>query len=97
MVAVVYGMDKENSDGDQERNILIFDLGGDTFYVSLLPIDNVFIKQYFINPEKAVSYGATAQAAILSADEMGEVSAALLFDVAPFSLGIETAGASRQN
>ena len=90
-------MDKENSGGDQERTMSTFDVGGGAFDVSLLPIDNVFIKQYFINPDKAVSYGVAVEAAILSGHEIGEVSAVLLIDVAPFSLGIETAGASWQN
>merc|ERR1711907_732311 len=35
--AIAYGLDKNNSD---ERNVLIFDLGGGTFDVSLLTIDD---------------------------------------------------------
>lgn len=34
--AIAYGMDKKEG----ERNILVFDLGGGTFDVSLLTIDN---------------------------------------------------------
>ena len=34
--AIAYGMDKK----DGEKNILVFDLGGGTFDVSLLTIDN---------------------------------------------------------
>ena len=35
--AIAYGLDKK---GQGERNVLIFDLGGGTFYVSLLTIDD---------------------------------------------------------
>ena len=45
-----------------------------------------------INPDEAVAFGATVQAAIINGVDSESVKELLRIDVVPLSLGIETAG-----
>uniref|UniRef100_A0A2I3GN90 Uncharacterized protein n=1 Tax=Nomascus leucogenys TaxID=61853 RepID=A0A2I3GN90_NOMLE len=83
--AIAYGLDKREG----EKNILVFDLGGETFYVFLLTIDNGE-PSHGISPYEAVAYGAAVQAGVLSGDQ--DTGDLVLLDICPLTLGIETVG-----
>jgi heat shock protein 1/8 len=70
-------------------------IGGST----RIPKIRQLLKEYFnkdpkmdINPDEAVAYGASIQAAVLSGVEDETTNSLVLVDVTPLSLGIETAG-----
>ncbi|CAH1428679.1 unnamed protein product [Lactuca virosa] len=89
------GLNKKDSNVS-EKNVLIFDMGGGTFDVSLLTIkEGIFELKAMSgdtylggnNPVEAVEYGATVQAAILSGEGNQKVQDLLMLDVTPLSLG----------
>ena len=85
--------DAKMSKGDIDEIVLV---GGTT----RIPRIQELLSNYFngkqlnksLNPDEAVAYGAAVQAAILTGQGNEKTNELLLLDVAPLSLGIETAG-----
>jgi L1 cell adhesion molecule like protein len=85
--------DAKMSKGDIHEIVLV---GGTT----RIPRVQEILSNYFngkqlnksLNPDEAVAYGAAVQASILTGQGNSKTSELLLLDVAPLSLGIETAG-----
>ncbi len=90
--------DAKLSKGDVDEIVLV---GGST----RIPRIQQLISNYFngkepstsINPDEAVAYGAAVQAAILAGVMDEKTKDILLLDVAPLSLGLETAGGIMTN
>ena len=85
--------DAKISKGQVDEIVLV---GGST----RIPKVQSLLKEFFngkdicksINPDEAVAFGAAVQAAVLSGCQDEKINELLLLDVAPLSLGIETAG-----
>ena len=85
--------DAKMSKSDIDEIVLV---GGTT----RIPRIQTLLSEYFngkqlnksLNPDEAVAYGAAVQAAILTGQGNEKTNELLLLDVAPLSLGIETAG-----
>ena len=85
--------DAKMSKGDIHEIVLV---GGTT----RIPRLQELLSEYFngkqlnksLNPDEAVAYGAAVQASILTGKGNSKTNELLLLDVAPLSLGIETAG-----
>lgn len=85
--------DAKMSKGDIDEIVLV---GGTT----RIPRVQELLSNYFngkqlnksLNPDEAVAYGAAVQAAILTGQGNDKTNELLLLDVAPLSLGLQTAG-----
>ena len=85
--------DAKMSKGDVDEIIMV---GGTT----RIPKIQSMLRDFFngkelnhsINPDECVAYGAAVQAALLGGDDSSNIGDVLLLDVAPLSMGLETAG-----
>ena len=85
--------DAKKAKGDIDEVVLV---GGTT----RIPHVQKLLSDYFngkelnksVNPDEAVAYGAAVQAAVLSGNTDENIEDLLLIDVAPLSMGLETAG-----
>ncbi|MEE2802567.1 MAG: molecular chaperone DnaK [Bacteroidota bacterium] len=85
--------DAKKSKADIDEIVLV---GGTT----RIPHVQKLLSDYFngkelnksVNPDEAVAYGAAVQAAVLSGNTDSNIEDLLLIDVAPLSMGLETAG-----
>ena len=85
--------DAKKSKSDIDQIVLV---GGST----RIPHVQKLLSNYFngkelnksVNPDEAVAYGAAVQAAVLSGNTDSSIEDLLLIDVAPLSMGLETAG-----
>ncbi len=85
--------DAKMSKGDIDEIVMV---GGST----RIPRIRQLVSEYFggkklndsVNPDEAVAYGAAVQAHILSGGKSEKTDQMVLLDVAPLSLGLETAG-----
>merc|ERR1711959_125251 len=92
------GLDAKMSKGEVDEIVLV---GGST----RIPKIQQMLSDFFggkkvsrsINPDEAVAHGAAVQAAILTGVRDSTLDNVLLVDVAPLSLGIETAGGIMTN
>lgn len=96
--AILEPIEKVLRDSRMQKNDIndIVLLGGSTRIPGIIKLISDFFNgknPHRSNSNEAVAYGAAVQAAILSGgDASGKLKDMVLLDVAPFSIGIETAG-----
>ncbi|KAG8813744.1 70-kilodalton heat shock protein [Serendipita sp. 399] len=85
--------DADMDKSDVEEIVLV---GGSTHIPRIVQLISKFFNgkevNQSVNPDCAVAHGAAVQAAILAGDDSEKLQPVVLLDVAPLSLGIQTAG-----